>query len=461
MAYDKDKKRKAKFKLEDLSVAEVSLVSKPAIGRTYLLTKSADPIDELVAAEDNTVLIKNNIEEGLTNVKSKQAGTVPADIGVNAMNEKLLELLKSVESEEVREALTGAMETILTNKEAVPEDIMKSFYELAGYEIPTVEKEVEKEVIKEVEVEKIVEKIVEVEKSAEDPKEAVLKGLTPEALALFKEQQDKIEKAEAAEKEAVEKAAAEEQARISQEFIQKAADNWKTLPFTSEEFGPVLKAVEEKLDESETKAVMKVFEVAKGAFEATNQDQEFGNAGNSNGSKNASEPDWAIKAKAMVEKKEASSFSQAVSKLYDTVYGGITMAWEQPLFSFSAKAAKNLSTSQHQVVRLTTGDTLTVVSCAAVANVAIGVLQDKPTSGAEGNVMIAGISKVVLGGAVSRGQLIGLQLDSTSAPGRVIAATTARTGATKPIGRALQGGTASGEIIAALINFIPSGQATS
>ncbi|MHC4413610.1 MAG: hypothetical protein ACYSW6_11700 [Planctomycetota bacterium] len=317
MAYDKDKKRKAKFKLEDLSVAEVSLVSKPAIGRTYLLTKSADPIDELVAAEDNTVLIKNNIEEGLTNVKSKQAGTVPADIGVNAMNEKLLELLKSVESEEVREALTGAMETILTNKEAVPEDIMKSFYELAGYEIPTVEKEVEKEVIKEVEVEKIVEKIVEVEKSAEDPKEAVLKGLTPEALALFKEQQDKIEKAEAAEKEAVEKAAAEEQARISQEFIQKAADNWKTLPFTSEEFGPVLKAVEEKLDESETKAVMKVFEVAKGAFEATNQDQEFGNAGNSNGSKNASEPDWAIKAKAMVEKKEASSFSQAVSKLYD------------------------------------------------------------------------------------------------------------------------------------------------
>jgi hypothetical protein len=137
------------------------------------------------------------------------------------------------------------------------------------------------------------------------------------------------------------------------------------------------------------------------------------------------------------------------------------MAWEQPLFNFSAKTAKDLSSYQHQVVRLTTAEKLTFVSCAAVANVAIGVLQDQPTSGMDGNVMIVGISKVKAGGAVSRGQLLGLQLASTTYPGMLVAATTASKGSTKPVGRALQGAAQAGDIIPALINFLPVGLGTS
>lgn len=137
------------------------------------------------------------------------------------------------------------------------------------------------------------------------------------------------------------------------------------------------------------------------------------------------------------------------------------MAWEQPLFNFSAKTAKDLSSYQFQVVRLTTAEKLTFVSCAAVANVSIGVLQDAPTSGMEGNVMLAGISKVKVGGAVSRGNLLGMQLASTTYPGMLVQATTATKGATRPVGRALQGAAQAGDIIPAIISFFPVGYASS
>ena len=305
MAYKEteDKKKKAKFSLQDVLVREISLVGKPAIGRTYLLTKAANDVEETVETTTDT----------------KDAGTVPANqLGVNVMNEKLLELLKSVESEEIREALVGAFEVILTNKEAVPEDIMKGFYEIAEYEIPTVEKEVEKiiekEVIKEIEV----EKIVEVEKSADDPKEAILKGLDPNALELFKEQEAKIEKAETAEKEAIAKAEAEEQSRINQEYVKKASDNYDKLSFTAEEFGPVLKSVTEKLDEAESKIVMKVFETAQGAVIATKQDEEFGNTGSGDGDEDKSEPKYINLARAMVKAGEAKTEAKAVVELMRT-----------------------------------------------------------------------------------------------------------------------------------------------
>lgn len=301
-------KRKAKFILQDLDIREVSLVSAGAIGKTYLLTKAADDIPIETLPDVEVVEVDKEVD--------LNAGTVPATkLGANAMNEKLLELLKSVESEDIRKALTGALDTILTNKEAVPEDVMKGFYEMAGYTIPTIEKEVEKIVEKEVirEVEKIVE--VEVEK-AEDPKEAILKGLDGPTLALFKEQQEKIDKSETEKKAAVEKAAAEEQARIGQEYVQKATKDWSKLPFEAAALGPVLKAVAEKLDKSESEVVMKVFKAATGAIVATKQDEEFGNAGDSGGS--APEDKYEPVAKAMVADGKAATYEQAVAELVRT-----------------------------------------------------------------------------------------------------------------------------------------------
>jgi hypothetical protein len=414
---DTKKKKKAKYILQDLDVREVSLVSSPAIGRTYLLTKSIDSEDVDMTSENDTTLLFNDeeLEEYIdTNLESEfledvekaatkreqgydfpaaafayvpdsskpstwklrlwetpqkkvtrrqvgmavaalgkgfrgkkvqipsgdlgkvkakvraawrsvhdkgeempavlkeEAGTVPADQGAKVMDEKLLELLKSVESEEIREALTGAFNTILTNKETVPDEIMKGFYELAGYEIPTIEKEVEKEVIKEV------EKIVEIEKKAEPDEEEILKGLDEKTAAIFKEQKAKLEKAEADIKEAVEKAQAEEQSRIKQEYIKKASDNWNTLPFKAEDLGPVLKAVEEKLEKEESEVVMKVFETAKGALATSDQDEELGTAGGDTDVEKGSDPKYITKAKAMVEKGEAETVEQAVAKLVKT-----------------------------------------------------------------------------------------------------------------------------------------------
>lgn len=137
------------------------------------------------------------------------------------------------------------------------------------------------------------------------------------------------------------------------------------------------------------------------------------------------------------------------------------MAWEQPLFSVSFNAAIDLSSYQFQVVRLTTADKITFVSSAAVANAALGILQDKPTCGLAGNVMIMGVSKIKAGGALSRLALLGMNLASTTYPGMLIAATTATKGATKPVGRAFQASAQAGDIIPALINFIPTGLGTS
>jgi len=376
--------KKAKFKLEDLDVREVSLVSRPAIGRQYLLTKAADdsvlnaaatkrengydfpasafayvpdpqkpstwklrlwesPTEKVtrrqvglaVAAlgkgfRGNKVQIPSN---DLASVKAKvraawksvhdsgeelpsvlkEAGDVPAnDLGSKHMNEKLRELLKSVESDEVREAITAAFDALIANKDAVSEDLMKNFYQEAGFEVPVIEKEVEVEKI----VEKEVIKEVEVEKQAEDSEETILKGLDERALALFKEQKDRAAKAEAeVEKVRIEKAEAED-ARIKQEYIQKAEKDWVQLGLEAEALGPALRVIE-GLDESIRNPILSVFEKAKGAVELTKQDVEFGNAGN-DGRDGNSEPEYVRKAKELVAKGEAKTFEQAVAHLAKT-----------------------------------------------------------------------------------------------------------------------------------------------
>lgn len=392
-------KKKAKYRLSDLEVKEVSLVGRPAIGKTYLLTKAADSVGLELNDEDlEQSLQENGIdttekaetkrEQGydfpaaafayvpdpsktsswklrlwetptkkvtrrqvgmavaalgkgfrgkkvqipsgdIAKVKAKvraawrsvhesgeelpavlkEAGTVPVDnLGVENMNEKLVELLKSVElSDEIREALAGAMDTIVNSE--VPVEIMKGFYDLAGYEVPT--KEVE--VVKEVEVEKIVE--VPVEKEEEPEKEEVLKGLDPKVLALFKENETRAERAEKAAAEAFKAAEAEKDARINKEYIQKAAEKFDYLSIEADKLGPVLKAMDEKLSEEEREVLKSVFETAKGALTLSRQDEEFGTAVAKG---DTTLPEWEKKAKAMVEKGEAKTAEQAVAKLVET-----------------------------------------------------------------------------------------------------------------------------------------------
>jgi hypothetical protein len=297
MSYDKKKKRKATHKLENLDVREVSLVSRPAIGRKYLLMKSADsvvpdnPSEELIVhAEDQT---------------KTDAGTSPADLGVANMNEKLLELLKSAEIED--EALAGALNSILEAE--VPEEVMKSFYELAGFEIP------KEEVIVEKEVEKIVE--VEVEKPDTTDETEVLKGLNPEQEAIFKEMQGKLEVMQKGLTEQAMKAEEERQERVTKEFVTKAAKEYDRLPFSADDLGPVLKSVTEKLDEAESKTVLEIFNAANEAIEKSDQLVEKGTPGEADGTKTTGEAAWVTEAKKMFDEGKADTFEQAVSKLAD------------------------------------------------------------------------------------------------------------------------------------------------
>ena len=294
-----DKPKKAKYILSDVDVKEVSLVGKPAIGRTYLLTKAADDQPVEITAEESTATL----------TLTEEAGTAPAE-GVNTMNEKLVELLKEVElSDEAREALNTVFGA------EVPVEIMKGFYELAGYEVP--EKVVEKEVI----VEKEVEKIVEVEKTAEpeDPKEAALKSMSEEALTIFKEMETKLAEAEAEKEEARKAAEKAEEERVNKEYIQKATEEFGELGLSAEELGPALKSLEEKLDEAELKVVMTVFNTAKGTIELTEQDKEVGTGADTTVNKEASnDPEYIRKAQEMVEKGEANTVEQAVAELART-----------------------------------------------------------------------------------------------------------------------------------------------
>ena len=131
------------------------------------------------------------------------------------------------------------------------------------------------------------------------------------------------------------------------------------------------------------------------------------------------------------------------------------MAWEQPLFNLSFTTAKDLSSYQFQIVNLTTADQITVLTSAKSG--AIGILQDKPTSGMQGSVMVIGVSKVKAGGAINSGQLVGAE--ATSA--RVIAVTTATMGSTVAIGRAFGASAQADDIIPVLINFAPQALITS
>lgn len=105
-------------------------------------------------------------------------------------------------------------------------------------------------------------------------------------------------------------------------------------------------------------------------------------------------------------------------------------------------ASADLSAKINRFVKIS--GNLTVTVCAAATDKPIGVLQNKPVSGAPADVMVVGVSKVVLGGTVAAGD------DLTSdANGAAITAVT-NAGANRSYGVALQGGTV-GQVVEVLL----------
>lgn len=115
------------------------------------------------------------------------------------------------------------------------------------------------------------------------------------------------------------------------------------------------------------------------------------------------------------------------------------MAYEIPGFSFSLVAASDLSTHQYKFVNV---DTTGKAALGGAGTRSIGVLQNKPTLGQIGTVVVTGVSKVVAGAAVTAGDEI-----MSDATGRAITAVATNQG----LGVALSAAAGAGVIIPVLI----------
>lgn len=94
------------------------------------------------------------------------------------------------------------------------------------------------------------------------------------------------------------------------------------------------------------------------------------------------------------------------------------MAYEasQPL-KITLEAAADLSAKQYYFVKVDSNGKAAV--CAALTDVPVGVLQNKPTSGQAAEIVVVGVSKVSSDAGLNEGDLIGPSADG-QADARVI-----------------------------------------
>ena len=122
------------------------------------------------------------------------------------------------------------------------------------------------------------------------------------------------------------------------------------------------------------------------------------------------------------------------------------MAYDDPgvdIGTFTASA--DLSAKQYYIVKMSGDNTVTV--CAAVTDVPIGVLQNKPASGGQAVVRVFGMSKVSADATLAAGDIIGTSADGQAQPVTQCSETTVYN-----IGQAVTGG-AAGTLQTALITI--------
>ena len=122
------------------------------------------------------------------------------------------------------------------------------------------------------------------------------------------------------------------------------------------------------------------------------------------------------------------------------------MAYDDPgvdIGTFTASA--DLSAKQFYIVKMSGDNTVTV--CAAVTDVPIGVLQNKPASGGQAVVRVFGMSKVSADATLAAGDIIGTSADGQAQPVTQGSETTVYN-----IGQAVTGG-AAGTLQTALITI--------
>lgn len=124
------------------------------------------------------------------------------------------------------------------------------------------------------------------------------------------------------------------------------------------------------------------------------------------------------------------------------------MAFEVNIYSQTRQAASDLSAKQYYFVKLDTAGR--VALCSATTDVPYGILQNKPGSLEPATVMRVGISRLVAGGTLGIGGLVG-----TDADGKGTLVTSGTTGTVAyPVARAEEVAAADGNIIAVAINAL-------
>jgi len=115
------------------------------------------------------------------------------------------------------------------------------------------------------------------------------------------------------------------------------------------------------------------------------------------------------------------------------------------------KAAADLSGKQYHLVKLASATTVNV--CAAITDIPIGVLQNKPESGEVAEITFIGVTKIVADGTVAAGANIG-----TSADGQADSIVAGTDTTVRLVGTAI-GAASAGETFTALINCAGAGRA--
>ena len=126
------------------------------------------------------------------------------------------------------------------------------------------------------------------------------------------------------------------------------------------------------------------------------------------------------------------------------------MATEQPGQLVSFKAAISMASHQYKFVKMSANDTVTL--CTATTDIPVGIIQNAPGSLAAASVMVQGVSKLVGGGSLTVGALVGTD---AAGLGTLIVAGTSGTVA-YPVAQVLSSNTAANGIATVLLGNTPT-----
>ena len=266
-------------RLKKIKVNEVSLVTKPAIAKEFLLYKSEDgqsvevpPMaDEVIKTEETQVEAPVVKEEPVVEAEKPAIDTMKAEEPIVEKEVKCPTCGQEIEEDEAREMEKAGKKTC---KACADKKVKKDAEDLVTKQIEDIQKALEAE---RVEKAVLAAKVAELEKAAFDAK----------------------------------------QAEITKAFVEKAAVELKGVPgMTAQTFGPVLKAAADKLEKTEFDAIYEALKASAAFIKANSRlTKELGVGGEDLSGSPAAQLD--ALAKSIIQKDAKITYAKAYSMACD------------------------------------------------------------------------------------------------------------------------------------------------